>query len=243
MSNTLPSNAPNLTFIFNEPITPPDSVPATPSTPITTAPVIPQLQPVATTRLPRTDVARKDAATAAQTAKKQKQMYYLSLAGIGVGVLALIIWLVVKAKKSDKEQKKQEAGKRARAAAAKAAIMNSPVIACAKQESEGPIVSTGPQGFQKQGVSLFTGGGPIKPNQYTFSTATQGAANLGTEGANLAMAHGVPILPNTYTWESAGPRFGATVGAIPEAIQAIQSPVSNWVGSFAPVRSGVSNCF
>lgn len=43
-----------------------------------------------------------------------------------------------------------------------------------------------------------------------------------------------PAPPNTYTFSTAGPRYGATTGALAQNIQAINSPVANWVGSFAP---------
>jgi hypothetical protein len=40
------------------------------------------------------------------------------------------------------------------------------------------------------------------------------------------------MVPNTYTFTTAGPKYGATMGAIPENLQAVQAAVTNWTGTF-----------
>ena len=70
-----------------------------------------------------------------------------------------------------------------------------------------------------------------------------GGARMFSTGPQQRFASSGPMAPNTYTFSTAGPKYGASVGAIPAAIQAIQSPSQNWVGSFAPVSSSsVSSC-
>jgi hypothetical protein len=51
--------------------------------------------------------------------------------------------------------------------------------------------------------------------------------------ASLNVGSG-PLMPQEYTFSTAGPKYGASMGTVPQAIQAIQSPVANTLGTFAP---------
>lgn len=63
-----------------------------------------------------------------------------------------------------------------------------------------------------------------------------------TPGVQTLFQGSGPAAPDTYTFTTAGPRYGATMGALPSAVQAINSPVANWVGSFAPIRTSANAC-
>jgi hypothetical protein len=149
----------------------------------------------------------------------QKMIIYVGV--IVVVVVLLIIWARTKSKKSKKSNSQvsymQNNSDKNKVAA-------DPVNVIEQQQSTKQ---------QKAAQFMYTGAGPMSPDTYTFSTAGS--------GLNAALATG-PAMPNTYTWQSLGPRYGPTVGSIPDGVQAINSPVANWVGSFAPIRTASSSC-
>lgn len=80
------------------------------------------------------------------------------------------------------------------------------------------------------------------PSPGTAKQTLPSNVSMFSTGPQVRFAGSGPMAANTYTFSTSGPKYGATVGAIPAAIQAIQSPSQNWVGSFAPVSSAARSC-
>ena len=102
-----------------------------------------------------------------------------------------------------------------------------------QHQNKNPPSSSAPQSQQQQQrraalLAAYTNG----PQQQIAAPAMVGL-----------YAGSGPQSPGTYAFSTDGPRYGATVGTgVSTAIQALNSPRMNIVGSFLPISSRVASC-
>ena len=94
-------------------------------------------------------------------------------------------------------------------------------------EYQTPVTSIGPLSANSYTVSNAA---PVSPSQ-----AASGAFSASLVSAAPPSSHGpfiVPAFPTTYSVTTAGPKYGATMGTLPSAINPVGATVLNTVGVF-----------
>jgi len=82
----------------------------------------------------------------------------------------------------------------------------------------------------KYARGVVTGTGPAK---YSGSSGS-GLGSVSSLGSMAYRGAEGPLPANTYTFTTAGPRIGVSIGSCATNIQPIQSAIQNFTGAFAP---------
>jgi len=226
-----PSNpqAPNLTFNFYDV---PSDLPSPPSSAGVPTPVLAGISPpTATTTVTKPKII--PLSQSQMDAKHKKQLTYVILAALGVLILALVIWALVRHHKSGGGG-------------------NSP--SSAAQVSQGSQQNPSETEAQKRKMQIYREALQRRAQQMQQQQgATCGAARAATQGvasqvvtaacpaqmqAGQLVQYGYsgngPLRPNTYTYTVLAPKVGPTTSGIFESLQPSQTVIQEFAGAFLP---------